>query len=531
MDGQTSTPYAVDQSAPNLNRCSAARRVARAVFVATAATEGQENLGIDDKRIYLGVVQPGEKIAVFGDALRRLANQAKFMHSDLGRCWYSRASNLNRMAMDRAGQLEESRVLMEIDKVVSEVVRCTDRGHFAVVQVAPGSSSDVPDEPGGVRAVVLSVAHAHTGRSDSSAAMTEIKDILLQRGNVPRAYRNTLVFLVADSRQVDTLQDAMGIVLAWASIVRDAERLDLRKSDIALATTKTAEARETVQTRLKEAWCHLIYLYQESPQSDVKFASCRIPSQDGVLSRTSKKLVSGEALLPEIGPVRLNGALEKTVWGDKPHLSLKDLWEYLNRYTYLPRLKNRDTLVKAIKAAVGGKSGPFAYAEWWNADTGSYAGLVMGNAPHAPVVLDSESLLVRPEVAARSQPASTPAPGAEESLPGSGATVMGAAGAGQLRQGVLASSAPRDMGGEPKAAAEPRLTRFLGTVMLSADRPARDMSQIVEAIVQQLTTLPGADVSLKLEIDAEVVTGMDRAKVRTLMENAATLGFIDKLIE
>ena len=87
------------------------------------------------------------------------------------------------------------------------------------------------------------------------------------------------------------------------------------------------------------------------------------------------------------------------------------------------------------------------------------------------------------------------------------------------------------MGGEPKAAAEPRLTRFLGTVMLSADRPARDMSQIVEAIVQQLTTLPGADVSLKLEIDAEVVTGMDRAKVRTLMENAATLGFIDKLIE
>jgi len=107
VDGQTSTPYAVDQSAPNLNRCSAARRVARAIFVATAATEGQENLGIDDKRIYLGVVlgvvQPGEKIAVFGDALRRLANQAKFMHSDLGRCWYSRASNLNRTAMDRAG--------------------------------------------------------------------------------------------------------------------------------------------------------------------------------------------------------------------------------------------------------------------------------------------------------------------------------------------------------------------------------------------------------------------------------------------
>ena len=532
VDGQTSTPYAVDQSAPNLNRCSAARRVARAVFVATAATEGQENLGINDKRIYLGVVQPGEKIAVFGDALRRLANQAKFMHSDSGRCWYSMASNLNRVAIDRAGQFEESHVLMEIDKTLSESIKGTDRGHFTAVQVAPRGSVDVPDEPDGVRVVVLGVAHTHANRSDSSDAMAEIKDILLQRGNAPRVYRNTLVFLAADSRQMDTLQRAMDMFLAWESIVDDAERLDLRRSDIALATTKTAEARETVQTRLKETWCHLIYPYQESPQSDVQFTSSRIPSQDGVLSRASKKLVSDEALLPEIGPERLNRELEKTIWGDKPHLSLKDLWEYLNRYTYLPRLKNRETLVKAVKAAVSGKAGPFAYAERWNPDTRSYAGLVMENAPHhAPVVLDSESLIVRPEVA-RNQPPDTPTAGAEPpTTPEAGATVMAAAGGGQPRQGVLASPATCGPGGDSKAAAEPRLTRFLGTVMLSADRPARDMSQIVEAVVEQLTTLPGAEVSLKLEIDAEVTTGLDRAKVRTLMENAATLGFIDRSIE
>ena len=66
--------------------------------------------------------------------------------------------------------------------------------------------------------------------------------------------------------------------------------------------------------------------------------------------------------------------------------------------------------------------------------------------------------------------------------------------------------------------------------MISPDRPARDIHQIVEAIVEQLTTIPGSDVSLKLEIDAEVASGLDRAKVRTLMENAATLGFIDKLV-
>jgi hypothetical protein len=74
-------------------------------------------------------------------------------------------------------------------------------------------------------------------------------------------------------------------------------------------------------------------------------------------------------------------------------------------------------------------------------------------------------------------------------------------------------------------------TRFIGTVLISADRPAHEMRQIVEAIIEQLTVLPGSEVTLKLEIDAEVPNGLDRSKVRTLLENANTLGFIDKVIK
>jgi hypothetical protein len=39
------------------------------------------------------------------------------------------------------------------------------------------------------------------------------------------------------------------------------------------------------------------------------------------------------------------------------------------------------------------------------------------------------------------------------------------------------------------------------------------------------------EVSLKLEIDAEVASGLERSKVRTLLENATTLNFIDKSIK
>ncbi|WP_301591912.1 DUF499 domain-containing protein [Sabulicella glaciei] len=522
VDGTTATPYKIDQSAPNLNRYSATRRVARAVFMGTAPTHQQQNKGLDDKQINLGVVQPGERPSIFGDALRRLTNQAKFMHADLGRYWYSMSASLNRIAADRAGQLEEVLVLMTIDKELNKYINCIgDRGHFDAVQVAPGSSADVPDEAGGVRAIVLGVAHPHTGR-DGSEAMTEAKDILLQRGSTPRVYRNMLVFIAAESRQLDNLKDAVRSALAWGEIVRDTKRLNLTQSDSALAEAKLSEANETVKTRLKEAWCYLLYPVQESAQAEVEWTSGKIPAQDGLLSRASKKLVSDEGLLIELGPTRLDRDLQKYIWNGKAHLSLKDMWEYLNRYTYLPRLKNQAVLVKAVQAAISGMiPGPFAYAERWDEASQSYLGLVIEKGGNALVVVDSDSVIIKPAVAEANRPAPK---GDTPAAPSGGSDGAGTSGAGGN------GATPPD-GGKGAPAEEKLPTRFIGTVMISPDRPAREIHQIVEAIIEQLTTVPGSEVTLKLEIDAEVPKGLDRSKVRTLMENAATLGFIEKVVQ
>ncbi len=519
VDGIAATPYKVDQSAPNLNRYSATRRVARAIFMGTAPTHQQQNTGLDDKQINLGVVQPGERPAIFGDALRRLTNRAKFMHADLGRYWYSMSASLNRIAADRAAQLESALVLMTIDSELTKYINgIADRGHFDAVQVAPSSSAEVPDEAGGVRAVVLGVAHPHTGR-EGSDALTEAKDILTQRGSTPRVYRNMLVFIAAEARQLDNLKDAVRSALAWGEIVRDTDRLNLTQSDSALAKAKLVEANETVKTRLKEAWCYLHYPVQESAQAEVEWISGKVPAQDGLLARASKKLVAEEGLLPELGPTRLNRDLQKYIWNGKANLSLKDLWEYLNRYTYLPRLKNQAVLVKTVQAAISGMlPGPFAYAERWDEKTGVYLGLAIERAVNAAVVIDSDSVIIKPEVAEAHRPAETQA----GPTPPTGRPVG--------PDGPPPPAGPAD--GIPEAPpVEKRPTRFLGTVMISAERPAREIHQIVEAIVEQLTTIQGSQVSLKLEIDAEVPSGLDRAKVRTLIENANTLGFIEKSIE
>jgi hypothetical protein len=517
VDGTASTPYKIDQSAPNLNRYSATRRVARAIFMGTAPTHQQQNTGLDDKQINLGVVQPGERPAIFGDALRRLTNQAKFMHSDLGRYWYSMAASLNRIATDRAAQIEGALVDVTIDAELTKYVNALpDRGHFDAVQVAPSGSAEVPDEAGGVRAVVLGVAHPHNGR-EGSEALVEAKEILMQRGSTPRVYRNMLVFIAADAKQLDNLKDAVRASLAWSEIVRDTDRLNLTQSDSALAKAKLAEANETVKTRLKEAWCYLHYPAQESAQADVEWVSGKIPAQDGLLARASKKLIGEEGLLTELGPTRLDRDLQKYIWNDRPHLQLRDLREYLNRYIYLPRLKNQDVLIRSVQSAVSGMlPGPFAYAERWEESTDRYLGLAIDHASSAMIVIDGDSVIIRPEVAEAHRPVPS-----QPTEPGPGTPPIG----------DPAEPGEQTPGHGPIPPVERNPTRFSGTVMISPDRPARDMHQIVEAIVEQLTTLQGSKVTLRLEIEAEVPNGLDRAKVRTLIENANTLGFAEKSVE
>lgn len=133
------------------------------------------------------------------------------------------------------------------------------------------------------------------------------------------------------------------------------------------------------------------------------------------------------------------------------------------------------------------------------------------------VVIDSDSVILKPEVAKAHRPApAQPGPGGTPPGPGESTPTP--------------EKSPAD-DGPTTPPAEKKPTRFTGAVMISPERPARDIHQIIEAIVEPLTRLPGSQVKLRLEIEANVPGGLERAKVRTLVENANTLVFIEKLVE
>src|SRR5262249_36351556 len=118
VDGPNALPLRIDADVPNLGKFAACRRVARTIYLGSAPTPTAANRGIEDRRVKLGCVMPGEPPKVFDDALRRLSTAATYLYQDGPRYWYSTQPTVTKLAEDRAEQLkrEPDKVVLEIDK-------------------------------------------------------------------------------------------------------------------------------------------------------------------------------------------------------------------------------------------------------------------------------------------------------------------------------------------------------------------------------------------------------------------------------
>jgi hypothetical protein len=93
-----------------------------------------------------------------------------------------------------------------------------------------------------------------------------------------------------------------------------------------------------------------------------------------------------------------------------------------------------------------------------------------------------------------------------------------------------AAAKPTAAAGRAPAPPKP-LTRFHGTVVLDATRVGRNASRIADEVIAHLKGLVGARVTVTLEIEAEIPSGAPDTVVRTVTENARTLGFASQGFE
>jgi hypothetical protein len=527
VDGTTSLPIRIDGSNSVFGRYSAARRVARTVFIGSAPKLGTAKPGISDRRIRLGCVQPGESAATFGDALRQLSDQATHLYLDKSQYWYDTKPSINRTARDRTAQYLDERmheVHGEIERRLRDDTR--RRGPFAAVHVMPKSSSEVSDDAA-VRLVVLGPKQPHVSGSQNSDATQAAGKILVERGQGQRANRNMLVFAAADGGRVAELEEAAAQFLAWTSIVEEAETLGLDPHAHRQAKTKREKASSTVNSRLRETYRWVLTPVQEDPKSAaIRWEASRLQSQDPLPQRAAKKLENEEQLLTVFSATRLDMAMENYgLWQSQDHIQLQTLWQHIAQYVYLPRLANPDLLLTAVQDGINQMTWTdhFAYAEAWDEEKGRYRALRAGEI--TGVMLDG--LLVRPDVARRQieaereeravTTASAAAEPAAGNLAGSG---RDGAGGERARGDGERATGPTDAPEE-----EPNVTRFHGTVELDPLMMNRDAGQVSQEVVQHLVSLLDADVTVTLEIQAHVPGGIPDDVARIVSENANVLKF------
>ena len=522
IDGKNSVPYQKDQSNQRYGRIMASRRVARTIMLGSAPTVRSQSVrGIEASRIRLGVVQPGENIADFNDALNTLRGSLAYLYTNTSgdRYWFDTRPTLRKTAQDRATQVAEADVEEEIETRLKKLRR---EEPFAGLHVCPASSLDVSDDQA-VRLVILRPDETYRANASSAPALTAAENILNTRGTAPRIYRNMLAFVAPDQEAVISLKQAVRDFRAWRSIQDDKETLNLDVTQNREVDANLHRSNDTVEARIRETYCWLL-----TPEIDrfvdmktILWDATRISGgTDSIVSRASRKMQQSETLITKWAPALLQMELNEVLWKDADHIQIKKLWEYLCTYCYLPRLAKFSVLEDAIRTGLNSQE-YFALAAGYTGDR--YVELRYNQFVDC---INTSDLLVKLDPARKQLLAEKSAPAVVVQ------PTQTAQGGEQPTLFNLPPDAPIDptvtLHQPPTAQpatvpAPPKNTRFYMTAELDTTRINRDVQRLVEEVITHLLSADGCKVSVTLDVTADAPDGLSTPIVRTVMENCKTL--------
>lgn len=514
VDGKNSIPYQTDQITPRYGMKLACRRVARTIMMGSAPTSiSQTARGIEKSRILLGTVMPGESPADFNDARSTLQNKLAYLYTNTGmtRFWYDTRPTLRKTAEDRAVMQDLSSVDMEIETRIRKMSRGVD---FAGVHFCPKNSLDVPDDKN-TRLVVLPPSAVYRLGSENPAKQ-EAEQILNYRGTAPRLYRNMLIFLAADKDALESLRRETKYYLAWSSIRDDKDTLNLDQSQLKETDNNLKMYSQRMDTQINDTWCRVMAPISgaDPANSAIDWDEYRISGGDSSpIIRAGAWAIHNEHLIKNWAPALLLMELDNLLWKDKNEIQIRQLWDYLTRYCYLPRLRDYSVLEGAIREGLNSTEF-FALASGFSEDR--YVQLRYNQ----PVfdVHDSDYLV---RVSAATKQLATEQPREPRGGMGGGIGDGGFTGGVGGGGGPMIDPVPNPV--NPIPPVEINDTVFHMSAKLDPIRVNKNVQQLMDEVINNLSNLDGCDVELRLEVHAVKRDGFDHPTVRTVSENCRTL--------
>ena len=280
--------------------------------------------------------------------------------------------------------------------------------------------------------VRLVIVHPRLRRRKKDGAESEvvkwIRAAVESKGAAQRTHRNTLVFLVADSDELERLENTTRNYLGWKMVQDSAEQLNLSKQQSNQADSWVKRLNDTINSNIRSTYMWMLYPEQIDPTRPFELAAEKTSDSDGktLTERVFTKIKRDGQLITELAPTMLGMTLHSelgALWDRVDDMTVGELWGYFTQYAYMPRLACRTVLDDALRSvidvmlmpgeqfalATGKDSGDFGQGLGARSGLGAgvagegtahYQGLILppSSAATAPVITDN-TLVVKWEVA------------------------------------------------------------------------------------------------------------------------------------
>ncbi|MGI6230714.1 MAG: DUF499 domain-containing protein [Tractidigestivibacter sp.] len=511
VDGSGSIPAAIDRNNSRFSRPMAARRVSRTIFLGSAPSSRGESLrGLDASDIRLGAAVPGTNVTIFDDALAKMRDELSYLYTTGTRYWYDTHPTLEKMARDRAASQGEDAITSRIIEIVRSSERGTRAG-FHSVHSCPQSSAEVPDEPF-LSLVILPPDKTLGHDPDRSKAIAWAADCLSMCGEAMRTNRNMLLFVAADATSIQDARSAVRRELAWKSIERDSDAIELTRSAVVDMRGKLRNATSRATRMVLGAYKHLVFPIQDANNlSAIDWDSATMDGSDAISKRAWNRAKADGLVAEAFSPYMLERDLDAILLGERDNIRVSELWDDYCRYCYLQTLTSQEVLQTSVEQGVQSRD-YFAYADGVD-DDGRYLGIRLGERP---VVDMSNGLVLSREVALEQLAFNKP--GGGDSTPSDDKDNPTGGG------GNVDTKEPDSEEANNPEPEKPKVREIEIEASLDQWSAGSEVGTIVEEILQRLYDLEGSSAYLTLSAEVYVPNGIDDTTLRIVDENAKTLG-------
>lgn len=403
-EGSPAHAETLDQEWTEAGKPPYARRVATTIFL-NSLTQGIAT-GIELPELFVAVLEPGDEPELVKKTLSRALGEERagpgmafwFLHWD-GRLYlFKTEPSLEKVIQDEIPQVGRVRAKDELDERIRKVWR---PGTFKPVYF-PAEASELPDDSKDPKLAVIHYDSA-TIDPDDEEPPDLIRKLFDRAGTAEgfRTYKNNVLFLAADSEQVNRMADRVQRHLAIQRILSDSTRLDQFSSDQQKKLKSMDEAADLeVRVAITRAYRYLFYPSSDAPAAAGGLARETLPTQgQGQVSSDQTAVVLEllrqleKVLTADDSPISGHYVRSKAWPSGQESLSTEDLQREFAKRIGLKILLDVNQLKKSIKN--GCQQGTWIY---YDADE------QWGYGPNSPVPgirFSEDTSLYLPEEAER----------------------------------------------------------------------------------------------------------------------------------